>query len=363
MDARELEACSRPELIARAEAIGVDNARVLTRTELVDEMLRRSVSDPVERRIARGLLGIARDLVARVVERGLHLPDAAAIIRGTRAKAGASDERPPIATVTLAEIYANQGHRTRALAVLDEVLVNEPDHAAARALRDRVAATPTEEPAPVLGPPPAESPFADVDEPATSSDELAAAAEPAEPAGLPAPIGMLDDAPLPSFYDVDEVVLMPVDPTTVFIYWEVRPSTAAEAKAQAPEGKLVLRILAVTASEAGPQLAMRDVDVPALVGDWVVHDLPVGAVLRAAVGWRRGATFAPVSVAMALSAPAAGPASTQAGDLARFTPAATIDEPTDVGPIALALSRAQARAAADRALSGDSVSWRTLGSS
>src|SRR6188508_3082939 len=135
--ASELDNASRTDLIARAEALGIDKADVLTRAELVDEIVKRMVADPLERRLVRGLLGIARDLVARVVERGLHLPDAAAKIRSVRVSdPWAVAPKPPIATVTLAEIYAAQGHRTRALSVLDEVLTKEEDHAAARQLRD-----------------------------------------------------------------------------------------------------------------------------------------------------------------------------------------------------------------------------------
>ena len=78
-DTAELDSASRSDLIARAEALGVEKADVLTRAELIDEIIKRTIADPIERRLARGLLGAARDLVARVVERGLHLPDAAAI--------------------------------------------------------------------------------------------------------------------------------------------------------------------------------------------------------------------------------------------------------------------------------------------
>ena len=103
------------------------------------DIVRRTVVDVNERRIARGLLGVARDLVARVVERGLHLSDAAELLRSLRSQPAWNPAPPPIATVTLAEIYATQGHKARALAVLDTVLHNEPDHAIARQLRDKVA--------------------------------------------------------------------------------------------------------------------------------------------------------------------------------------------------------------------------------
>ena len=61
---------------------------------------------------------------------------------------------------------------------------------------------------------------------------------------------MLDDAPLPERYDTNEVVLMPVDPRTVFAYWEVRQS--GRASAERPRGNLGLRLLAVSASWTGP---------------------------------------------------------------------------------------------------------------
>src|SRR6185436_12043532 len=96
MLARDLDGLSRSDLIAKAEALGVEKAGVLTRAELADEILRRSVSDPLERRLVRGLLGIARDLVARVVERGLHLPDAAAMIRSVRVRDPWAAPKPPI---------------------------------------------------------------------------------------------------------------------------------------------------------------------------------------------------------------------------------------------------------------------------
>src|SRR5687768_983034 len=102
----------------------------MTRVELRDEIVRRAEPDPLEQRRARGWLGVARDMVASVVESGLNLPDAAALIRGRGEFDGHGP--PAVATVTLAQIYAAQGHHARALSVLDEVLAKEPDHVAAR---------------------------------------------------------------------------------------------------------------------------------------------------------------------------------------------------------------------------------------
>ena len=140
VDTATFDRMSRDELVAKARSLGVERAELMTRVELHDEIVRRSEPDPGERKKARGWLGVARDLVAGVVESGLNLPDAAALIRG-RGEIDAQGPSP-VATVTLAQIYAAQGHHSRAIAVLDEVLAKEPDHPAARALRERFLESP-----------------------------------------------------------------------------------------------------------------------------------------------------------------------------------------------------------------------------
>ncbi|MFO7178029.1 MAG: hypothetical protein DIU78_004935, partial [Pseudomonadota bacterium] len=155
METLALEKLSRDELVEKARALGVERPELMTRVELRDEIVRRSEPDPAEQRRQRGWLGVARDLVASVVESGLNLPDAAAIIRGGRPELELRGP-PPVATVTLAQIYAAQGHTARALAVLDEVLEKEPDHKVARDLRERFArelAAGTRVPSPVPPPP------------------------------------------------------------------------------------------------------------------------------------------------------------------------------------------------------------------
>jgi hypothetical protein len=136
----ELEKLSRQELIDRALRFGVPRPELMTRVELTDEIVRRSETDPSERKRARGWLGIARDLLASVVEQGLHLPDAAALIRGDVSFELGARAPAPVATVTLSEIYAAQGHLDRAVKMLDQVLEKEPDHDPARALRDKLIA-------------------------------------------------------------------------------------------------------------------------------------------------------------------------------------------------------------------------------
>jgi hypothetical protein len=134
----DLDQLSREELIQRARELGAERPEVMTRVELRDEIVRLSEPDPALRRRSRGWLGVARDLVASVVDAGLNMPVAAAAIRGDARPAEETTGPPPVATLTLAEIYLAQGHVERALAVLDEVLGAEPEHAPALALRDRI---------------------------------------------------------------------------------------------------------------------------------------------------------------------------------------------------------------------------------
>ncbi len=347
MDRPSFESLSRDELIARARAAGIVRPEVLTRAELVDELLRRSTTDAPARARARGFFGRARDLIATVIERGLHLPEAAQRIRNPVPV----DEDPappaPVATVTLAEIYAAQGHLERALSVLDELLRGEPDHAQARALSSRLrtgpppapaAADPRPEADPVgaLGGSPSAAPEA---EPAVEAEaEAEAEAEPPGPGKRP----MLDDAPLPERYDVDEAVVMPVDPTTAFVYWELREATLAQARRLAPQGRLAIRLFVETATWQGAVSSTRDIITEATVGDYFVFGLPEGAVLRASIGWLLGEAFDVIATGPAYHAPPAAPSRLVATTLVRWTPDAAPPTPVEPPPpLARALVAAQ----------------------
>ncbi|HEY4104659.1 MAG TPA: hypothetical protein VGM44_12245, partial [Polyangiaceae bacterium] len=64
----DLEHSSREQLILKARVLGVERAELMTRVELRDEIVRRTTTDPAQQKRARGFLGVARDLVASVVE-------------------------------------------------------------------------------------------------------------------------------------------------------------------------------------------------------------------------------------------------------------------------------------------------------
>lgn len=136
--ATNLEAMSRVELLEFAQQLNVNDADVMTRPELrsaiqgAQQPRRKAKESPVT------WLGVARRLVASVIEQGLNLPEAASLVRGEVSLGEAPPNVAPVATVTLARIYAAQGHVQRAVDTLQDVLNSEPDHDPARELHERL---------------------------------------------------------------------------------------------------------------------------------------------------------------------------------------------------------------------------------
>jgi hypothetical protein len=154
MHRQELERMTQAELTGHAERLGIADPQAHTQAELIEEIVARTTpvagetgdTGEVAREKAPGLLGRARDLVARALERGLHLPGAARALGWRPQSVQWPAPPPPLPTLTLAEIYASQGHVDRAVAVLEEVLAREPGSADAMALRARLIQQPAERP-------------------------------------------------------------------------------------------------------------------------------------------------------------------------------------------------------------------------
>jgi hypothetical protein len=382
MQRQELEGLSREQLIALAERLGIPRPRVLTQSELVDEIIGRTAKNEREKAKARGWLGRARDLLARVVERGLHLPEAARVLRSSPEERAWPSPPPPLATVTLAEIYAAQGHLDRAINVLNEVLARDPDHQEAQALRARfneqsrartrgpriatgeASAAPSSKPAAVATPAPAApEPGAETAKPPASLDRrdeegkaeariakteetekpdargaaarestaapAAAAAAPKAEAALGAPsaapkveedAAVLEDATLPERYDVDEIVAIAVDPLTLYLYWEVRARTLARAQARHPDGWLGVRVVSVIANWSGPVIRIQDMRIDALYGDRFVRGLEPGSNVRVSVGWKSSGDFEPFAVGVEVTVPHLTPMTSVAEAMAVWEP-------------------------------------------
>jgi hypothetical protein len=292
----DLERLSREQLILKARVLGVERAELMTRVEMRDEIVRRSEPDLVAQKRARGFLGVARDLVASVVEAGLNLPDAAAIIRGEGAREGDWKGPPPVATVTLAEIYAAQGHLDRALRMLDEVLTKEPDHDAARSLRDRLAVgadLPKQ-------PPPRRQRISFADPPEADLPPESAPIH-AAPTPAPEPIhAALESVPVP--VPVPSLSPSPYVLTLALagqrqVYWEVPAHTWDALRSRAPHGRAVLRVLSFRTRAGKVERRAHDLSPDAEVGSAVLPGLNADAVVRAALGWESDGRFLPFVIA------------------------------------------------------------------
>jgi hypothetical protein len=296
MNRDALDQLDRDALVRRAEEAGVERARVLTRPELVDELLLRSAAvDDAARQRSRGLFGRARDLLARVVEQGLHLPDAADRIRAMGLPPPAEKTAPAaLPTVTLAQIYVAQGHRERAIDTLQKVIAREPEHAVAGGLLARLRDGEYPVPAPVL--PPEEEAA-----PARASWESAEERDDEPPSGVPSLLPLTTPSP-PMQAPRTEQPSPPVradactavldEPTTLRVSWTVRPATLAHAQ-RSPGGRIALCVHVVRPAWDGPRPTFTCYEVGEAQGEFTATDLPGGCVVRAAVGCLTGETFAP----------------------------------------------------------------------
>jgi hypothetical protein len=364
-DPVELEALTREELILRARARGVERPEQMTRIELRDEIVRLSEPDLERQRRTRGWLGVARDLLASVVESGLNLPDAAAAIRGDAKALHEFQGPPPVATVTLAEIYSAQGHYEQALQMLEEVLEREPEHASAKAIRDRIAeerdlgpgrrrkvvetrgdAVLTPQPAPVAPRPsaePAPAPAPPVAPTAAKSTPFAA--PPPRPASSPraasspfgAPPASSPRAASSPFADAPpSIPSSPFASSTPFAASNGEEPSQAETEAalereapppapsspavlvlrtddrafiywRLPEVAIGVRLRSVTVSPSteGPNVKEADFVLPLPVGGFWLPAMPPGTEIRAALGELSEHSFSPFAVAPVLESDAA----------------------------------------------------------
>lgn len=330
-DPQALKHRSRYELLQEARALGVERPERMTREELRDEIIRLSVPED-EQQGARGLFGVARAMLASVVEAGLKLPDAARVIRGDATLELPLRSRSPVATVTLAEIYAAQGHKGRALAMLDEVLALEPDHDEALRIRAELVSGEVRRPVD-----PVENSGADLardyvpvsvveasgqEAPATPPPAPAAAAFISE-TGEPAPLA---DASPPAEPGVPAEPSPPAEPSDPFLvyrhaghevhlYWELPREALLRAGIDLGEGAAAVRVVAFTPAGTSPTRREHTAEPewgPPFSGRLVLEGFDDSAVVRAAVGWMTEGTFLPLSVGAVAGPDLGGPAGERA---------------------------------------------------
>jgi hypothetical protein len=303
VDRSELEALDRDVLIERAAGQGVSDARVLTRAELVDELILRGPDEPEDKQRARGFFGLARDLLAHAVQRGLHLPDAAERILTSGTLPPSARMRAPAAlpTVTLAGIYAAQGHIARAIDTIQSVLVREPDHEAARAFLARLTDVSYSHVRPSA--PGGAGDDRSVTAAGDRGDRSAEDGHALAASGAQYALGPPDLHLEGPSSEVDECIAVPGDSGSLFVYWALRFRTIEYVVGRCPGGATVLRLVVVTPRIEGPTTEVRDRTIASFVGDTIIRDLPPGAIVRVAVGWKSSAgEFCPAAHSPALEA-------------------------------------------------------------
>lgn len=326
-DPSQLDLRSRTELIQEALRLGVERPERMTRVELKDEILRRTKTGE-ELQEARGLFGVARSMLASVVESGLNLPDAAALIRGSASFDARVQTHAPVATVTLAEIYAAQGHKKRALRMLDEVLEQEPDHEVALRLRRELTAgeTARSEEAPAVelrtarddlvitsGEEIQTGPLPSASEPVSglASDASSSAHNDPEFADVaPEPEELVSEQPAPQSAEEQEgaalasvaapLLIVQQSEEGIRLYWELSPEVVESAGIESSSGHASVRVVAFSPTGSRLQREERSIDLSQEFaerqGVLILREFPPPAVVRAAVGWQLSDAFVPLAV-------------------------------------------------------------------
>jgi hypothetical protein len=124
------------------------------------------------------------------------------------------------------------------------------------------------------------------------------------------PDGLLERADPPGGYDVDELRVLPVDPTTIVAFWELRASTLKRlADEQAVRGDLLLRVVTLVRGEDGSLRRVERFEGPvSRVGDWFVWGLATGATHEVSLGIAGRVGFTPVLTAEPVRTPRGAPA-------------------------------------------------------
>jgi len=99
----------------------------------------------------------------------------------------------------------------------------------------------------------------------------------------------IDRMELPKWYDENKMVLMVVDPHTVFLYWELAFSQNQAMK----EHQIILRLFEQPLEQQlqeQPRL-VTSVVLPAYTENWYFNELQPDSLYRAEIGWKQNGAF------------------------------------------------------------------------
>lgn len=202
-------------------------------------------------------------------------------------------------TTTMGTMLLSQGRASDARAVFERVLARNPsDEEAQRGLQKALLAQS------VIAREP----------PSSASLALARRAQPhtlaVDEGEAKEPDGLLERADPPRGYDVDELRVLPVDPTTLVVFWEVRVATLKKlAETQSIRGELMLRVVTLVRAEDGSTQRLERFEGPVpRVGDWFVWGARNGASHEVSVGVMDPIGFTALLTARPVRTPRGAPA-------------------------------------------------------
>lgn len=245
----------RHELVAAALELGVERPEQLT-PEQLREKIRAASAGAARETPALGkvsLFSVARNLIASVVERGLNLPDAARVIRDTVRPS--PRQRPPLPTVTLAQIYLAQGYTDKAIVTLTQVLEREPNNYTAAELYQRLTKSRQES----------------VSESGVSTASVAVEHSSIAPGVAPSSSLWYSSSQALTRGIRDALVLVEREPKQVTVYWELSERHASELLRTGSEVRVVCY--------GGPAPQPRDINIPVSAGfGWAEVELLDGEI-------------------------------------------------------------------------------------
>jgi hypothetical protein len=223
-------------------------------------------------------------------------------------------------TNTMGTLLLSQGRAYDACVVFERVLLRDPNNQEARrGLARAIAAqerNPTEKPAKSSS----HTLLRDRGTPVVRPARVAAQVKQASQKEVKEPDGLLDRHEPPWGYDVDQLRVLPVDPTTLVVFWELRELTVAHAQSSVGlTGELALRIISIRRTPDGAisrnERLERHVG---RVGDWFLHGVEPGATHQVSIGLVGRSGFLAILSAHPVSTARGAPAKTRAVVRARI---------------------------------------------
>lgn len=180
----------------------------------------------------------------------------------------------PLPTAALARLYEEQGLTQLAIATWRDVLAASPaDVDAMAALQSLGAKLPDGATSPALG------------------------------------VSLESSGELPTGYGRDEVVALPVDATSLLVYWEITDAGIQRGRLAGGDGPIALRVVSTWLGDDGaPTQHTRDSILTATMGEAIVEGLQDGAAHVCAVGLvasQRASAFVPIAHAPPIATPRA----------------------------------------------------------